>query len=340
MFAIAAALVAASASAHAESRPEAPNISAESGILVDDETGQILWSREPAQPRPPASLTKILTALVVLERVPLDDQVVMTAEFNRVEGSSFGAADGWSFPVRELLWGMLLQSANDAALALAQKASPDGTVAGFVNLMNERADQLGAQNSQFRNPHGLDEPGHTSSALDLTILTMAAMRNPTFAEIVRTKSHDIAWGDGTVKTFFNLNKMLTQYDGAIGVKNGYTTDSGRSVVSSVQRDSTTLLAVVLGSENQYEDSARLYDWAYKNLRTLRTESNELIHTVRKPAGGPVVIDGLEVVDSSETRPARRQGPPPLVAPVMALLFAISVGVTIRRRRGQVIEEPA
>ncbi|HEY8200512.1 MAG TPA: serine hydrolase, partial [Actinomycetota bacterium] len=202
--------------------PPPPHLGMAAGILVDTASGKVLWSHDADVARPPASLTKILTALVVLDRANLDDNVTVTPEARGVDGARIYVEAGWVMPVRDLLWGLLLESGNDAAVALAQKVSPDGTVWGFAKLMNERARELGAVHSTFVNPHGLDAPGHVATPRDLAIIATAAMRNPTFAEMVSTIRHSIAWGDGSTRELTNHNKLLERYPGTIGVKTGFT----------------------------------------------------------------------------------------------------------------------
>jgi D-alanyl-D-alanine carboxypeptidase (penicillin-binding protein 5/6) len=301
-----------------------------SGILIDHNSGQVFWSKNPEAPRPPASLTKILTALMVIDRLNPDDQVTMTREINAVGGATIGAEDGWTISVRDLLSGMLLESGNDAATALAIKASPDGSVAGFVELMNQRAREIGATKSVFVNAHGLDEPGQVSTALDLALISMAAMRNPLFAKIVRARDHEVRWGDGTLKSFQNANRLLTRYPGAVGIKTGYTADSGRNLASAVKSGDDTLMAIALGASDHYAETAELYDWAIPNLDELRAGASLILRPVYRSSTTRLDLRGLEVVEY-EPR-AARTGPPPMLAPALALLLAGGLGVWLRRRR--------
>ena len=312
------------------------------GIVFDAASGKVVWSRDADVPRPPASLTKVLTALVVLERSSLDDNVTVTPEARGIGGTRIYAEAGWVMPVRDLLWGLLLQSGNDAAVALAQKVSPDGTIEGFAGLMNERAKQLGAAHSSFLNPHGLDAPGHLATARDLAIITSAALRNPTFAEMVSTASHDVAWGDGTVHTLLNHNKLLGRYPGTIGVKTGYTAGAGPSLISAVRRADHTLIAVVLGAPGQthYVESAALYDWAFANLPALlaHPESQLPPHTAARsastlPAGSAVRVGGLDVVQLGPTSPTILHRYP--VTTVIGLCAAAIVALALIRRRPRV-----
>ena len=176
-------------------------------------------------------------------------------------------------------------------MALAQKVSPDGTVAGFARLMNERARELGAVHSSFLNPHGLDAAGHVATARDLAIITAAAMRNPTFAAMVSTIHHNIPWGDGSTRELTNHNKLLERYPGTIGVKTGFTSGAGPSLISAVERGDRTLIAVVLDAPGQthYEESMALYDWGFTNLPALLAHPESELPP--PPSGLPGSVNG-------------------------------------------------
>lgn len=320
--------------------PPAPGVGMASGILIDIQTGKILWSKDDRVVRPPASLTKILTALVVLENANLKDKGVLTKEARYAPGGRMYAEEGWTFTIEDLLWGLLLQSGNDAAVALAQAVSPDGTIDGFSKLMNDRAHELGAIDTNFANPHGYDQEGHLTTARDLGIITLAAMKNPTFAKMVMTKTHDITWGDGSPHTLINHNKLLTRYPGTVGVKTGFTNGAGHSLVSAVTRDGSTLIAVAMGSPDHYGESIALYDWGFGNLAALRTQSTTSIRAVKKTRtvqAPPADLNGLEVVQvgqdlASGTDAPQSPASAPLVAPLLALLAAGGLGSMMSKRR--------
>lgn len=332
--------------------PPPPGVGMAAGIVVDAASGKVVWSRNADVPRPPASLTKVLTALVVLDRANLDDNATVTPEARGVAGARIYAEAGWVMPVRDLLWGLLLKSGNDAAVALAQKVSPDGTIGGFAELMNERAVQLGAVHSSFVNPHGLDAPGHLTTARDLAIITSAAVRDPTFAEMVSTVSHDVAWGDGVTHTLVNHNKLLGRYPGTIGIKTGFTAGAGPSLISAVRRGDNTLIAVVLGAPGQthYSESMALYEWAFANLPALLAHPESQLPPLPAappasargtfPAGArnAVRVGGLDVVQlgsGSATSPHRN----PLTT-VIGLCTAAIVGMVLIRRRPRPVLRPA
>ncbi|HXF71605.1 MAG TPA: D-alanyl-D-alanine carboxypeptidase family protein, partial [Actinomycetota bacterium] len=243
---------------------EPPTISAPSAVLADLDTGQVLFEQGGRIRRPIASLTKIMTALLVLERARLSDQVVVSERAASPDGdlgqSELGLEPGERVRVGDLLYALLLQSANDAALALAEHVA--GSVERFVRLMNARARRLGMRGTEFRSPSGLDDRG-TSTALDLVRLTRAAYRDPRFARIVAERVHEIPSADGGVRRIQNRNVLLWLYPGAIGVKTGYTRAAGYCVVAAAERDGLRLVAVVLGASGEaFSDAAALLDHGF------------------------------------------------------------------------------
>ncbi|HEU4866466.1 MAG TPA: D-alanyl-D-alanine carboxypeptidase family protein [Actinomycetota bacterium] len=272
------------------SPPPPPGTTMQAGVLLDMESGNVLWARDEKTIRAPASLTKILTALVAIENSDLNKQGVISNAARTVPGGRMFAEEGWTMTVGDMLWGLLLQSGNDAAISLAETVSPDGTVAGFMKMANDRAHELGATDSTFMNPHGLDEPGHQTTAKDLALLTSAAMRNPTFAQMVSQKTHVVPWGDGQNHLFINHNKLLWRYPGTVGVKTGFTSDAGNCLISAVQRDGHTLIAVVMGTGNHYAESTALYDWGFANLPALKAHSAYSIRPEMTPQNAELQID--------------------------------------------------
>jgi D-alanyl-D-alanine carboxypeptidase (penicillin-binding protein 5/6) len=253
---------------------EPPEIRAAAAVLVDLDTGQVLFDVGGNHRRPIASLTKIMTALVVLERADPAAVVTVTEEAasGRVAGiSSLGLLPEERIHVQQLLYALLLQSANDAALALAEHVG--GTVEGFVELMNGRARALGMSRSRFASPNGLDEDGY-SSARDLVRLTRRAFATPGFAEIVSARFHTIRSRDAEPRTVQNRNVLLWLYPGAIGVKTGFTSEAGFCVVAAAERDGRRLLAVVLGEPAEpFSDAASLLNYGFAGF-----ERRELIRT--------------------------------------------------------------
>ncbi len=233
----------------------APELSAQSAILVEKESGRVLLEKNADEKRLIASITKIMTALVVLEQADPEETVEIQREYTLTEGSSMYLQAGEIYSVRELLYGLLLHSGNDAATALACHVA--GTEQAFAVLMNEKAAALGMDNSCFENPHGLDGAEHYSTARDMAKLTAAALDQPLFREIVSTKQIQLAG-----RQFTNHNKLLWNCPGAIGVKTGYTQAAGRTLVSACQRDGLTLICVTLCDGDDWNDHSRLYDWGF------------------------------------------------------------------------------
>ncbi len=240
-------------SAHA-----APDNSASSAILIHADSGQVLYRKNSEAQMLIASTTKIMTALVVAENCAPDDKVTIKPEYTNIEGSSMYLKEGEVYTVEDLLYGMMLSSGNDAAVALAFHCG--GSIEKFAEMMNDKAAQLGLCGSSFKNPHGLDADGHYSTAEDLALITCAAMKNELFAKIVGTKSHVVK-----ERTLVNHNKLLWNYEGALGVKTGYTRAAGRSLVSCAMRDDMKLVCVTLSDPNDWDDHAKLYDWAFGNF---------------------------------------------------------------------------
>lgn len=248
-----------------------PNISAKAAILIDVSTRTILYSKEPNLRRAPASTTKILTALVALEKGDLNNIVTVSSKAAAVPGSSLNLRTGERLRMNDLLTGLLMRSGNDAAVAIAEHIS--GDTASFARLMNSRAVKAGAGKSNFVNPHGLDTPNHYTTAHDLALITLEAIENPTFAKIVRTRTEDIGTYPVWQKEINNTNRLLWSFDGAEGVKTGTTSRAGNCLVSLASRRGRQLLAVVLGARDRWWDSKLLLSYGFDNF-TLVTGSEE------------------------------------------------------------------
>lgn len=227
-------------------------ISAECAILIDGETGRVLYEKQAGEKSLIASTTKIMTALVICEQTNVLDRVKIPKEAVGIEGSSMYLKEGEVLTVQELLYGLMLQSGNDAAVALAIYCG--GTVEGFTELMNDKAHRLGMTQSHFANPNGLDSPGNYSTARDMAILTAYAMQNPIFAQTVSTKT--ITIGERCLR---NHNKLLWQLEGANGVKTGYTKAAGRILISSVTRMGRQLIAVTFNAPDDWQDHKTLIE---------------------------------------------------------------------------------
>lgn len=235
------------------------------GLLADGE-GHVLWARNPGARRSMASITKIMTAIVALERAGLGEIVVVPREAASVGQSSAYLIAGERLSMRDMLAAMLVKSGNDAATAIAMHVG--GTQAGFVAMMNQKAQELGLKNTHFANPHGLDAKGHYSTAADLSTLARSAMSNPEFRRIVAMKKIRVG-GKGHRHLLESTDLLLSNYKGAIGVKTGNTDSAGFSVVSAAQRGGVALYAVVLGTSSdpqRFRDAKELLDWGFAHYR--------------------------------------------------------------------------
>jgi serine-type D-Ala-D-Ala carboxypeptidase (penicillin-binding protein 5/6) len=231
-----------------------PAVTAAGALVMDLDSGQILYSLKPEDRLPPASTVKIMTALVTLQRAALDDVVEVSAKAAGMQGSRMDLVTGEKLTVRELLFGLLLPSGNDAAVALAEHVAGDEEA--FVALMNDTAASLDLQGTHFSSPHGLDNPDETVSAADLAILTRAALTYPEFSEIVATPEAEVAG-----RKLVNTNQLLGTFAGADGVKTGTTDSAGECLVASATRSGHRLLVVLLGSRDRYGEASALLNWA-------------------------------------------------------------------------------
>ena len=255
-------------------------LSAEHAIVVDAANGRVLFQRRAEDQSLIASTTKIMTALVVCEQCNVLDRVRILKEAIGIEGSSMYLREGEILTVQELLYGLMLQSGNDAAVALAIYCG--GTVEGFVQMMNDKAHRLGLDHTHFENPHGLDAPGHYSTAKDLATLAVYAMENPIFAKTVSTKSVRIG-----ERYLTNHNKLLWQLEGTDGVKTGFTKAAGRILVSSATRNGRRLVCVTINAPDDWNDHKSLLEDGFA-----RYEQRQLIRA-GETLGQIAVISGAE-----------------------------------------------
>jgi len=237
-----------------------PEVSARAYVVADARTGEILFAKDENARMPIASTTKILTCLVALENSKLSDSVTVKADSCSVEGSSMYLFEGEKLTVKDLLYGLMLESANDAALCIANHVS--GSVEAFAALMNERAKKLGLTNSHFNNPHGLEDPEHYSTARDMALIWCEAMKNEDFRRIVSTKTYrmDLEDDDG-YRYFSNHNKLLKTYDLCIGGKTGFTKTAGRCLISGAAKNGAELVMVTLNAPDDWQDHREMMDYA-------------------------------------------------------------------------------
>ena len=233
---------------------EAVEVSATAAVLLDADTGQVLYEKNGDERMLIASTTKIMTALVVLEQASLDDTITVT-QAHMAEGSSMYLKPGETVRVEELLYGLLLCSGNDAALALTECA---GGAAPFVALMNEKAATLGMAHTSFANPNGLDAEGHYSTARDMAALAAAAMDDPTFRRLCSSRRVTIGQ-----RTMENHNRLLRQVEGCVGLKTGYTQAAGRTLVSCAEGNGCCLIVVTLRDGDDWADHVALYEYGFR-----------------------------------------------------------------------------
>ena len=255
-------------------------ISARKAIVVDAATERVLYEKDADSRSLIASTTKIMTALIVCEQCNVLDRMRIPKEAVGIEGSSMYLQEGEVLTIQELLYGLMLHSGNDAAVALAIYCG--GTVEGFAQLMNDKARLLGMTATHFENPNGLDSPGHYSTARDLATLSAYAMNNPVFAQTVSTKTVTVGH-----RTLRNHNKLLWRVDGAEGIKTGFTKAAGRLLVSSVQREGRRLIAVTIDDGNDWQDHADMMEKGFSEY------SVSVIATEGETLGRIAVLGGVE-----------------------------------------------
>lgn len=268
--------------------PTGLGLAAESAVLIDAKTGQILYEKEKDKKQFPASTTKVMTALLTLENTNLDDVVTISHNAEYTEGSRIYLFEGEKLTVEQLLYAMMLASANDAAIALAEHVG--GSIEGFADMMNKRAEELGAKNTHFETPNGLPNDAHVTSAYDLALIAQEAMKNETFRKIVSTTQYDIPPTDKQpeVRHVNNTNKLLAstskvyvdgvrrecKYDGILGIKTGYTKAAQSCLVAGAERNGLEMIGVILKStpESQFPDMIKLLDYGFNNYESVKLHS--------------------------------------------------------------------
>jgi len=248
----------------AAASPPGPRVEAKAAVVMDAATGAVLWQRQAHRPVLVASTTKILTAIVANDHYPARKVLRVPEAAERVDGTRFGYRTGWRIRRDQLLTTLLLVSANDAAETLAA-AWPDGGRAGFLRAMQAKAVELGCTDSTWRDPSGLDAPGHRASAADLAVLGRALLERPVLAKLVGSRVVPYVWPGGRRTVLGNHNHFVGQGrdPGALGVKTGYTTKAGATIVAAQRRNGRTLVAVVLGSKVMYDDVRALLGYGFK-----------------------------------------------------------------------------
>ena len=262
-----------------EQKTGMPVVSAKAAVLIDADSGKILYAKQDSLRLPMASTTKIMTALLTLERSEVKDSIVtVTDEMVRVEGSSMGLMPGNRIHLSDLAVGMMMVSGNDAANTAAIAMA--GTSAEFAKLMNARAKEIGMKSTNFVTPSGLDSELHYSTAYDMALLGAEALNNSRFASIVSQKQMTVKFvnPEQTIR-YGNHNRLLSLYPDSIGIKTGFTKKAGRCLVSAAQRGSVRLVAVTLNAPNDWDDHIKLYDYGFSKLQPFTPNTTDLRYTI-------------------------------------------------------------
>jgi D-alanyl-D-alanine carboxypeptidase (penicillin-binding protein 5/6) len=271
---------------------KAPAVNAISAVAIDMETGRVLFEKNAYSKMAMASTTKIMTAIIAVENGNLKDEVTISKRAASIRGSAVGLQEGQKFILEELLYGLMLCSGNDAAIAIAEHIG--SSVEQFADMMTKKAYIIGARNTGFKTPHGLDSDGHYSTAYDMAIITRYALENPIISKIVKTKYIQTSMG-----TFYNTNEMLDIYPGTDGVKTGYTGKAGRCLVTSVTREDRRIISVVLGCPTRAaraQSSRDILDYVLANYKnyTLQAEGTSVkMLPVERGIVGQVEIKTVE-----------------------------------------------
>lgn len=249
-----------------------PVINSRIALIYDRKSGKVIFGKQENKRSAMASTTKIMTCIVVLENANLNDEVTVSSKAAGTGGSRLGLKKGDKIKIHDLLYGLMLRSGNDAAVALAEYVG--GNKEGFAEMMNNKAKELGLKDTNFVTPHGLDDPNHYTTALELAKITNYALGNKEFAKIVNTKDYHVSI-NGNIKQISNTNELLGYLQGVNGVKTGFTNNAGRCLVTSVNRDGFEIITVVLGADTKKirtADSIKLIEYAYKNYKYINVEN--------------------------------------------------------------------
>ena len=255
---------------------KAPDVRALGAVLMDEKSGRVLWEKNSKEPLPNASTTKIMTCILALESGKLDETVTVSKNAAVQPETKMGLAEGEQIKLGDLLYPLMLQSSNDAAVAIAEHIG--GSVEGFAHMMNEKAIQIGALNTEFVTPNGLDSGNHHSTAYDMALITRYALKNEEFLKIINTPSITIPLKNMDEKSYtvYNKNRLLNEYSGAIGVKTGFTGRAGNCFVGAAQRNGMTLISVVLasgwgslGKERKWSDTKKILDYGFDNFSLVK-----------------------------------------------------------------------
>ena len=260
-----------------------PKVTARSAVVMEASTGRVLYARDMKAKRFPASTTKAMTLIVALEKGNLDDIVSVSGHAAETEGSTLWLEKGDRIRLGDLLYGIMMMSGNDATVAVAEHIA--GSVDAFARMMTEKAREIGASDTYFVNPHGLPDERHFTTAYDMALIAAYGYQNPLFADIVGTKEKSFPWIKDPAHFWRSENQMLWLYDGANGVKTGYTDAAGRCLVAGAKRDGIQLVSVVLDSLYMWSDSIAMLDYGFAHVRPARiVEAGESLSPIPVLAG--------------------------------------------------------
>lgn len=320
ILALAAMLSVQAQSLGAYSDREGPALTALSSIVVNPANGEVIWDRGGGDIRPPASTTKIMTALLFIKRVPLDQMITVGPEVGKAQGSKIGLRSGDTISAEHLLQGIMVRSGNDACLAAAVRAS--GTVEAFVAEMNAMAAEIGAANTTFKNPHGYHEEGHVTTAADLAKIALEAIKLPDFRRVIVMPEIELVFGGGAPKKFKNRSELAGSDPTNFGIKTGWTDAAGRCFVGWHKKDDLEFVSVILGCPKSWPpDQKALRDWFFETFenRTLVKKGEVLGRVeVEGALGGPVSLIStadLTALVPKDLASAKIEGKPKLKAPL-------------------------
>nr|WP_244856760.1 D-alanyl-D-alanine carboxypeptidase family protein [Oceanobacillus sp. J11TS1] len=270
----------------------APSVSAQHAILIEQSSGRVLFEKNAVEQASIASITKVMTAIIAIESGKMNEEVTVSRNAIYTEGSSIYLEQGEKMTLKDLVYGLMLRSGNDAAVAIAEHVGESEE--GFVYLMNEKADWLGMKNTHFDNPHGLDSETHYSSAHDMAILMQYAMENPIFQEISGETRY---LSENRSYYWQNKNKLLTRlYAYCTGGKTGYTKQTGRTLLTTAEKDGMELIAVTLNAPDDWQDHIAMFEWGFDQFEMKEVDRN-----------GDVVTDTKNPSKNTVTVPLRREG---------------------------------
>ena len=256
------------------------HVSAQAAILMDQDTGRVLYGKDIHKPMRIASITKVMTAILAIESGKLDKTVTVSNNAFGTEGSSLYLKKGEKIKLEDLVYGLLLRSGNDAAVAIAEAVG--GSTEGFVYLMNKKAKELGMLDTTFANPHGLDDELHRSTAYDMALLTKYAMKNPTFQKMFSTKFYTAPQeGEKWDRRWRNKNKLLFNYDYSTGGKTGYTKKTGRTLISTASKGNEDYIVVTLNDGDDWNDHMNLFNWGFAQFDEVKVAQKGKVNGIKK-----------------------------------------------------------